>query len=124
MAPPLLNVEDLWLSYDRIHAVRGVSFTVGEGEIVTLIGANGAGKSSILQAISGLLPATRGRIALAGEDLPPHDVLVTTQKDAVKLSGIPDLDPTRVLVTHVAIDFLGRDATMLDVRLRNVFTQG
>ena len=52
----LLTVEDLWVSYDRIAAVRGVSFVVGLGEIVTLIGANGAGKSTILGAISGLLP--------------------------------------------------------------------
>ena len=74
-ARPLLQVDDLWVSYDRIHAVRGVSFTVGEGEIVTLIGANGAGKSSILRAISGLQPVTQGRVRLAGEDLlplPPH----------------------------------------------------
>jgi branched-chain amino acid transport system ATP-binding protein len=66
---PLLAVEDLWVSYDQIQAVRGVSFTVGKGEIVTLIGANGAGKSSILQAISGLLKVARGRVTLAGEDL-------------------------------------------------------
>jgi branched-chain amino acid transport system ATP-binding protein len=67
--PPLLAVEDLWISYDRINAVRGVSLSVGEGEIVTLIGANGAGKSSILQAISGVLPVAQGRVSLAGEDL-------------------------------------------------------
>ena len=66
---PLLNVEDLWVSYDQIQAVRGVSFAVGKGEIVTLIGANGAGKSSILQAISGLHKVSRGRVALRGEDL-------------------------------------------------------
>src|SRR5512140_1585833 len=66
---PLLHVDELWGSYDRISAVRGVSFSVGEGEIVTLIGANGAGKSTILQAISGLLPVNRGRISFAGEDL-------------------------------------------------------
>jgi branched-chain amino acid transport system ATP-binding protein len=67
--PALLTVEDVWVSYDRIHAVRGVTFEVGAGEIVTLIGANGAGKSSILQAISGLLPVARGRVALDGDDL-------------------------------------------------------
>ncbi len=66
---PLLTVEDLWVSYDRINAVRGVSFVVGAGEIVTLIGANGAGKSTILGAVSGLLPVTRGRLTLAGENL-------------------------------------------------------
>jgi branched-chain amino acid transport system ATP-binding protein len=67
--PPILAVEDLWVSYDRINAVRGVSFSVGAGEIVTLIGANGAGKSTILQAISGLLPVARGRVSLLEEDL-------------------------------------------------------
>ncbi len=66
---PLLTVSDLWVSYDRITAVRGVSFVVGLGEIVTLIGANGAGKSSILGAISGLLPVSRGRLTLAEKDL-------------------------------------------------------
>jgi branched-chain amino acid transport system ATP-binding protein len=66
---PLLTVDDVWVSYDRIHAVRGVSFHVAAGEIVTLIGANGAGKSSILQAISGLLPVAQGRVTLAGNDL-------------------------------------------------------
>jgi len=66
---PLLAVTDLWIAYDRINAVRGVSFAVGAGEIVTLIGANGAGKSTILRAISGLLPVARGSITFAGEDL-------------------------------------------------------
>ncbi|MBM4273693.1 MAG: ABC transporter ATP-binding protein [Deltaproteobacteria bacterium] len=66
---PLLEVTDLWISYDRIAAVRGVSFAVGAGEIVTLIGANGAGKSTILRAISGLTPTARGRVVFEGEDL-------------------------------------------------------
>ena len=66
---PLLAVADVWVSYDRIDAVRGVSFEVSAGEIVTLIGANGAGKSSILQAISGMLPVARGRVTLEGGDL-------------------------------------------------------
>ncbi len=67
--PPILAVEDLWVSYDRINAVRGVSFSVGAGEIVTLIGANGAGKSTILQAISGLLTVARGRVSFLEKDL-------------------------------------------------------
>ncbi|MBM4295255.1 MAG: ABC transporter ATP-binding protein [Deltaproteobacteria bacterium] len=66
---PLLEVTDLWIAYDRIAAVRGVSFHVGAGEIVTLIGANGSGKSTILRAVSGLVPVSRGRISFAGEDL-------------------------------------------------------
>jgi branched-chain amino acid transport system ATP-binding protein len=65
----LLEATDLWIAYDRINAVRGVSFVVEEGEIVTLIGANGAGKSTILRAVSGLLPVAQGVITFAGEDL-------------------------------------------------------
>lgn len=77
---PLLEVTDLWIAYDRINAVRGVSFTVGEGEIVTLIGANGAGKSTILRAISGLLPAAKGSITFAGEDLLPLPAHLRAQR--------------------------------------------
>jgi len=84
---PLLTVEDLWVSYDRIAAVRGVSFEVGLGEIVTLIGANGAGKSTILGAISGLLPVSQGRLTLAGEDLLPLPAHVRTQKG---LAHVPE----------------------------------
>jgi ABC-type uncharacterized transport system ATPase subunit len=53
-----LEVRDLRVHYDGIQAVHGVSFNVRRGEIVTLIGANGAGKTSILRAISGLIPTT------------------------------------------------------------------
>ncbi|MGQ9687535.1 MAG: ABC transporter ATP-binding protein [Desulfobaccales bacterium] len=83
----LLTVEDLWVSYDRINAVRGVSFGVERGEIVTLIGANGAGKSSILGALSGLIPITRGRLTLAGVDLaavPAH------RRTALGLAHVPE----------------------------------
>ncbi|MDD3582289.1 MAG: ATP-binding cassette domain-containing protein, partial [Desulfobacca sp.] len=65
----LLEVKDLWVAYEHIQAVRGVSFTVAEGEIVTLIGANGAGKSTILRAISGLIPIFQGSMVFAGRSL-------------------------------------------------------
>lgn len=64
----LLTVKDLAISYGNIKAVKGISFEVFEGEIVTLIGANGAGKSSTLRAISGLIPYT-GTIQFRGQDL-------------------------------------------------------
>ena len=67
-ARPLLEVQDLRVAYGSIKAVRGVSFHVGEGEIVTLIGANGAGKSSTLRAISGLV-SYAGSVRFAGRDL-------------------------------------------------------
>jgi len=63
-----LEVRDLKVRYDGIQALHGVSFTVNKGEIVTLIGANGAGKSSILRAISGLAPFT-GTIVFDGQNL-------------------------------------------------------
>jgi len=74
----LLEVDDLHVSYGAIRAVRGISFTLDEGEIVTLIGANGAGKSTTLRTISGLLRPVQGRIALRGQDLtrvPPEKIV-------------------------------------------------
>ncbi len=74
----LLQVEDLHVYYGAIHALQGISFHVDEGEIVTLIGANGAGKSTTLNTISGLLRPRRGRILFKGEDItivPPHEIV-------------------------------------------------
>jgi branched-chain amino acid transport system ATP-binding protein len=65
----LLDVRDLNVYYGAIHALQGISFTVNEGEIVTLIGANGAGKSTTLCTISGLLRPRRGSIQLQGRDI-------------------------------------------------------
>ncbi len=65
----LLEIEDLVVSYGLIKAVKGVSFHVEEGEIVALIGANGAGKTTIMHAISGLLPKTSGTVSFAGSDI-------------------------------------------------------
>jgi len=65
----LLEVEDLHVSYGAIRALHGISFHVEKGEIVTLIGANGAGKSTTLRTISGLLLADRGKILYDGTDI-------------------------------------------------------
>jgi len=65
----LLDVRDLNVYYGAIHALQGISFTVSEGEIVTLIGANGAGKSTTLCTISGLLRPRRGSIRFQGQDI-------------------------------------------------------
>jgi branched-chain amino acid transport system ATP-binding protein len=64
----ILDVQDLTISYGSIQAVNGISFDVKEGEIVTLIGANGAGKSSTLRAISGIIPY-KGSVVFKGQDL-------------------------------------------------------
>ena len=65
----LLEVKDLNVYYGAIHALQGISFDVEEGEIVTLIGANGAGKSTTLKTLSGLLRSRTGDIVLAGESI-------------------------------------------------------
>jgi branched-chain amino acid transport system ATP-binding protein len=66
---PILDVDDVHLYYGAIHALKGVSLTVGEGEIVTLIGANGAGKSSTLRAINGISRPREGRIHFQGNEI-------------------------------------------------------
>jgi branched-chain amino acid transport system ATP-binding protein len=64
-----LEVENLHVHYGGVHAVRGVSFRVEPGEVVAVLGANGAGKSSLLKALIGLERATSGRILLDGQDI-------------------------------------------------------
>ncbi|HAL17672.1 MAG TPA: ABC transporter ATP-binding protein, partial [Anaerolineaceae bacterium] len=65
----MLDVENLNVYYGAIHALQGVSFNVEEGEIVTLIGANGAGKSTTLRTISGLLRSRTGHVKFKGMDI-------------------------------------------------------
>jgi len=65
----MLKVDDIHVYYGSIHAVKGVSFEVNEGEIVTLIGANGAGKSTVLNTVSGLLHPRTGSVQFMGQDL-------------------------------------------------------
>jgi branched-chain amino acid transport system ATP-binding protein len=75
---PLLEVSDIHAHYGSIEALKGVSLEVGEGEVVTLIGSNGAGKSTTLRSISGLTPASSGTVAFDGEEItrvPAHDVV-------------------------------------------------
>ena len=66
---PLLAVEDLHTYYGEAHILQGVSMTVGEGEVVTLIGRNGAGKTTTLRSIMGVARPRRGRVVLRGEDV-------------------------------------------------------
>lgn len=74
----MLEVKDLEVSYGKIIAVKGISFTVDEGEVVTLIGTNGAGKTTTLRTISGLLRPSGGEISFKGkriDSMPAHDIV-------------------------------------------------
>ena len=73
----ILKVDDIHVYYGAIHAIKGVSFEVGQGEIVALIGANGAGKSTILKTVSGLMHPRSGKIEFMDQDI--------THMDAYKL---------------------------------------
>lgn len=69
MAEPMLKIDNIDVYYGAIHALKGISLEVKEGEIVTLIGANGAGKSTTLRTISGLLKPKTGSITFLGQDI-------------------------------------------------------
>ena len=78
MAEPMLKIDYINVYYGAIHAIKGISLTVQQGEIVTLIGANGAGKSTTLRTISGLLKPKTGSITFQGQDIagtPAHKIV-------------------------------------------------
>jgi len=75
----LLELDNIHSYYGHIHALHGISLFVDKGEIVTLIGANGAGKSTTLRTISGLIKPKQGKVILSGKDItgmPPHKIVV------------------------------------------------
>lgn len=65
----MLEIKDLEVYYGMIQAIKGISFEVNEGEVIALIGANGAGKTTILHAVTGLIPAKAGKILFEGKDI-------------------------------------------------------
>ena len=78
MDDTLLRVGNLETYYGKVAALKGVSFEVREGQIVTLLGSNGAGKSTTLRTISGLIPASGGTVSFCGEDItkmPAHEIV-------------------------------------------------
>jgi len=119
----LLEVEDLHVSYGVIHALKGISLQVNDGEIVTLIGSNGAGKSTTLRSINGLIHPRRGRIRLRGEDITrtaPHKVVakgVAQSPEGRKL--FPRMSVTENLEMGA---FQRKDKSSLDEDMERVFT--
>jgi branched-chain amino acid transport system ATP-binding protein len=74
----MLKVENIYVNYGAIKALQDVSFQINEGEIVALIGANGAGKTTILNSISNIVPSVSGKILYKGKEItktPPHDIV-------------------------------------------------
>jgi branched-chain amino acid transport system ATP-binding protein len=93
----VLNVENLEVTYGAIRAVQGVSFDVGEGELVTLVGANGAGKSSILRALSGIVPA-RGRARFGALDL------LSARSPRIVRAGLVQVPEGREILARLTVE--------------------
>jgi branched-chain amino acid transport system ATP-binding protein len=119
----MLRLEGLHVRYGAIHAVKGVDLTVREGTIATLIGSNGAGKSTILRTISGLKRATEGRIEFEGkpiDSLAPHEIV---------RRGIVQIPEGRVIFANLTVAdnlelgaYLRNDRAGIRADLERVFT--
>ncbi|HEY6908165.1 MAG TPA: ABC transporter ATP-binding protein [Myxococcales bacterium] len=119
----MLELDSVDVHYGAIHALRGVSFRVGQGEIVTLIGANGAGKTTTLRAISGMLRPSRGNIRYKGAEiagLKPHRLVAQGLCHAPEGRGIfPNLTVTENLELGA---FLRRDTAAIASDAERGFT--
>jgi branched-chain amino acid transport system ATP-binding protein len=119
----LLELHGLDVHYGAIHALRGISFRVGQGEIVTLIGANGAGKTTTLRAVSGMLRPTGGSIRYQGTEIAgfrPHRLVARGLCHAPEGRGIfPNLTVTENLKLGA---FLRRDAAGIAEDMERGFT--
>ena len=112
----VLEIKDLQVSYGGIEAVRGISFQVHEGEIVTLIGANGAGKSSTLRAISGLVKPKDGEVRFEGEDITGKDSTLIVQKGLMMVPEGRRIFPNLTVLENLKIGaYLRKDDLSQDI---------
>ncbi len=114
----ILQIKDLQVSYGGIDAVRGISFNVQEGEIVTLIGANGAGKSSTLRAISGLVKPRGGSILLNGENITGLDPTAIVSKGLMMVPEGRKIFPNLTVLENLRIGaYLRKDQLDEDIEM-------
>ena len=105
----VLKIDNLEVSYGGIEAVRGVSLNVRQGEIVTLIGANGAGKSSILRTISGLVKPKGGKVTFNGEDITAMDSTSIVSKGLMMVPEGRRIFPNLTVLENLKIGAYLRD---------------
>ena len=123
VATPVLSVVDVNTYYGSIHALRGITLDVGQGEIVALIGGNGAGKSTTLNSISGLVRPQSGQIKLNGEDLaryPAHEIMA---------KGVVQVPEGRRIFARLTVTenlkmgaFIVKDKGLIEERIERAFT--
>ncbi len=121
---PLLQVENLHVSYGAIRALRGISFRVEAGQVVTLIGANGAGKSTTLNTLSGLLTPTQGRITFDRQDI------TGWRANRVTAAGLVQVPEGRQIIANMSVQenlqmggYLLRDAATEQREIDRIFTR-
>ena len=116
MNEPILSIRDLKVNYGGIEAVKGISFDVQEGSIVTLIGANGAGKSSTLRAIAGLVKPASGRIVFRGDDIAGVDTSVIVRKGVTLVPEGRRIFPDLTVLENLCVGaYLRRDDISEDI---------
>ena len=118
----MLEISDIVCTYGQIDALKGVTVSVGKGQLVALIGANGAGKSTTLRAISGLIAARTGRITFDGEDI----TTATPQK--ILARGIAHCPEGRRVFPHMSVEenlemgaYLRSDSAEIAIDLARIF---
>ncbi|MDR1450539.1 MAG: ABC transporter ATP-binding protein [Propionibacteriaceae bacterium] len=118
----MLAVEGLSAAYGKIEALHGVSFTVEEGEIVTLIGANGAGKSTILRTVSGLKRPRGGTISFLGEKIQGAPAHVVTSKGIIHVPEGRRIFPQMTVLENLEMGgFLVKDKAVAEASFDRVF---
>ena len=116
MSEQVLKIENLKVSYGGIEAVRGISFEVNSGEIVTLIGANGAGKSSTLRTISGLVKPADGKVIFEGNDITAAEPTSIVQKGIVMVPEGRKIFPNLSVLENLKVGaYLRKDDLEADI---------
>ncbi len=118
MSEQLLQIENLKVRYGGIEAVRGISFNVNAGETVTLIGANGAGKSSTLRTISGLVKPAEGKIIFNGEDITGKDPTQIVSKGLMMVPEGRRIFPNLTVLENLKVGaYLRKDDLEKDIEM-------
>ncbi len=118
----MLEVNNLHVYYGAIHALKGIDFHVEEGEIVALIGANGAGKSTTLSTISGLLQPREGKVVFRGEDITLMQAEQTVKKGIVQVPEGRKIFATLTVMENLEMGaYTQRDKQLFKKDLENVF---
>lgn len=118
MSDEVLRIENLKVSYGGIEAVRGISFDVKAGEIVTLIGANGAGKSSTLRTISGLVKPVDGKVIFEGEDITAQNTTNIVSKGLMMVPEGRRIFPNLTVLENLKIGaYLRKDDLEQDLEM-------